>query len=329
MNQSLSTWRSILTPWFMAGLLLLALPAKANPADCTTHPSARCLIQQALAQWPDTAPSDPMRITLQAHLQHEARQFGLTFPPQPEPLSPGDTEHLQEQTRQLEREEAFLAVLRQHDFTRAEQLLPQLQPALEDFSAARAESIFLEHLILTLQDETAERFKKNYYESLLALDDSTRIQRMIEVARHEMLGGQPDKGINSLKHIDIDEFSASETFSEKAAAHILAERSTALFLQPRSATRDCSGNPDNIGALLHVYLNDSVQQSVSEFSDAHLRIRTRLQLAQLHHNSGQCTLLVRWLGAQAIQEMTRIPVIDASAQLDRIKLARAIRRYTL
>ena len=303
---------------------MTATPGLANTHPCLQEPTARCLIRHAIDRLSAMEADDPLREELLQQTAFESKLFGLTFPINSEGNTNPSTLN-----NQLMREEQLLQTLQQKKWSAIEPQLNAVSLPLQDFLHPSAPALYLEALALALQDDEADLFKKKYYASLMHLTHDTRTERMLMVARHEMLGGQPDKGFNTLNNTDLDEFSASQDVMVRRSLELLAKRSRRLFLQPDQNTLMCD-NPNQLARAMHAYLADDDLRNLFTsplFPDTQSRIEVLLLLARLHHNSASCPLLENWLRAQAI--LLSIQSYDESARsvLSQVYIARAIRRY--
>lgn len=304
-------------------LLLLLWPPwlHAENHPCQQEPTARCLISTLLQEWPALTQAG-MPHHLAAHLAFEAQQLKLKTPP----FTPDGQQ--QKLLRQLEQEEQFVQHLQRQQWQAAERMLPLLPTTLQDYWHSPPQALLLEALILGLQDERAEHLKRAYYATLLTWDETRRAEHMLAVARHEILGGQPDKGQQTLMHSDVDAFSPSAFFLARRSTELLADRSRQLFLQPDKGIQHCS-EPADIGPALHQWLSDRLQLASMQHQlpDFHTRIALQLSFARLYHNSAQCSLLTQWFQHQAILLATQLPDRTVDAILQRIFIARTVRRY--
>lgn len=321
MQASLRYWCSVLL--FCVGAANGAAPAGDA---CRQTPTAHCLIDNAMVHWVQLADATPARKELAAQLAFEARQSGI-----PIPASLRDAIGESSLATSLEREETYLRHLQHRDFERARNDIKQLPAPLQDFLRLPAEALLIEALTLALADQQADQLKKQYYETLLALDHPTRNRRMLAVARQEILGGQPRKGLQTLENTDIDAFSASEFFQSRIVTEWLAASSEQLFLRPDQTPGRCD-QPADIAPALQYLLHDNLYvglASSSDITDRRLRAEGFLLGAKLYRNSGQCDLLEKWLTAQAILLSRPADSIasTATALLDDVLLARTLRRY--
>lgn len=306
----------------MLRLILLAValwisPAHASEHPCISEPAPRCLIQNLLAlasQQPDAPWLTP---ALATHLQFEAQQWQLSS-------SLGTQQ--QNLIALLEQEERFLSHLRMQRWDEADALLPDLAPSLHDYWGSPPVTLMLEALALSLQDARADTLKRHFYASLLSLDNQDRARRMLAVARHEILGGQPDKGRATLANTDIDAFSPSEFFQARRNMEMLATRSEQIFLQPDQGLQQCN-DPATVNTALLMLLSDDLLVSLHALPDTSSRIDMLLLLARTYHNGAQCKLLTLWLGSQAVSLSNHLPIDSTDTLLQRILLARSIRRY--
>lgn len=308
----------------LTALILLFYPLLSFAQDqpCQQDPTARCLVSQLIQEWPGLHQQNDGAISLAAHLIFEARQLQLSPPSFP------INESQQAIIASLEKEEQFLQHLQQQQWQAAEKMLAELTSSLQDYWHSPPQALLLEALALALQDDTADRLKRDYYAALLELDESQRAERMLAIARHEILGGQPDKGQQTLAHSDVDAFSPSAFFLARRSTELLATRSRKMFLQPDIGLRQCSG-PDDIGKALHQWLTDNIllTSDQNQLPDLQTRIMLQLSLARLHRNSAQCPLLERWFSHQAVSLATQLSKKAADAPLQRILIARTVRRY--
>lgn len=308
----------------MLRLILLAValwisPARASEHPCISEPAPRCLIQNLLAlasQQPDAPWLTP---ALATHLQFEAQHWQLSSSLVAQQQQP-------DLIALLEQEERFLSHLRMQRWDEADALLTDLAPSLHDYWGSPPVTLMLEALALSLQDARADTLKRHFYASLLSLDNQDRARRMLAVARHEILGGQPDKGRTTLANTDIDAFSPSEFFQARRNMEMLATRSEQIFLQPDQGMQQCN-DPASVNAALLMLLSDDLLASLHTLPDTLSRIDMLLLLARTYHNGAQCKLLVLWLGSQAVSLSTHLPIGTTDTPLQRILLARTIRRY--
>ena len=308
----------------LIGLLLSLLLSSTAIADCRQEPTPTCLLQTAIQLWQQLDPNDSHRAALAAQLGYEASHYHVSFASDEGQKTEAST------LQQLRTEDKFIQSLRNNRFPQGKALLATLNSPLQDSFAAAPQALFIEYLTLALQDQQADSFKKKYYETLVKLDDTSRTLRMIEVSRHEILGGQPDKGLHTLANTGVDEFSDSAMLNDKIATEILASQSQLLFLHPEDQIQDCNTS-SQIAYAAADYLKPtflSLQRKINNIPDERIRLRTRLEVAHLFHNSEQCTLLTRWLVAQTIQEAVSTNPIASDATVRRlIYLTRSIRRY--
>jgi len=308
----------------LAGLLPFLLLSTAGFADCRQEPTPTCLLRTAIQLWQQLDPDDSNRAALAAQLGYEANQYHIPFASENAQTTEAPT------LQQLRTEDEYIKLLRNNDLAQGKALLATLKGPMQDSFAATPQALFIEYLTLTLEDQQADTFKTKYYETLVKLDDTTRTLRMMEVARHEILGGQPDKGLHTLANTGVDEFSDSVMLNDKIATEILASQSQQLFLHPEDQIQDCT-TPSQIADAAADYLKPaflSLQRKINNIPDERIRLRTRLEVAHLFQNSEQCTLFKRWLVAQTIQEATPPnPTANDALVLRLVYLARSIRRY--
>ena len=311
------------TTLLLAWAILNSGAAHASGDGCSSEPTPRCLIASLVRTASEQREAPWLTPELNAHLMFEAQQWKI-------PATHLATESGQQNIHsELEQEEQFLAHLQHQRWRAAEALLPILAPQMQDFWRSPPSAVMLESLTLALQDTNADQLKKDFYASLLKQSSTLRAQPMLAVARHEILGGQPDKGRITLANTDIDAFSPSEFFQARRATEILAVRSEQLFLQPDEGLQSCSTASD-IGRALHLFLSDDLFLSHHQrtpLSDAESQIQSLLMLARLYHNSAQCPLLELWLRNQAVFMATQLPADDEHTLLQRIFIARVIRRH--
>lgn len=303
----------------LATALWFNLARAAEEQPCAREPTPRCLIQELVTRIhhePDAAWLTP---SLATQLYFEARQWNIS--PAVNPLPEQQT-----LVTQLEQEERFLSHLHAQRWEKAEAMLPDLAATMQDFWDSPPATLVLEERILALQDTHADALKRRYYDSLLSLDSQKRAQRMLAVARHEILGGQPDKGRTTLANTDIDAFSPSEFFQARRTMEWLANRSDRIFLQPDQGLQHCN-DVASVNAALLILLSDDLLMILDTLADIPARIDLLLSLARTYHNGAQCRLLTLWLCSQAVSFATQLPFDHTDALLQRILIARTLRRY--
>jgi len=290
--------------------------------DCRESPTAQCMIEQAIATWQIQLASADKDLTVATHLLFEARQHRITAP-----QTLQDAVQDASLSHRLMREETFLENLRQQDFAKATAVMAQLDQPLQDTLQMPAAALLIEALALALQDQQADDLKKQYYESLLTLEHNTRARRMIAVARMEILGGQPQKGLNTLEHSDIDAFSPTDIYQSRLITEWLGASSQQLFLRPHETPGPCD-NPQDIANALQYLLHDPAYTqllSSTDITDRKATIEGLLLTAKIYRNGDQCVLLEKWLTRQALLQSQSLS--DQEKLLNQILLARTLRRY--
>ena len=311
--------RQLLALVFFAG----AMTARDQPnTDCRETPTARCAIEQAIRTWQTpsaAATDDPL---LAEHLLFEAQQYRI-----PAPQTLRDSAQKTALSNTLMREESFLENLRQQEFAQATAAMTQLDQPMQDTLQMPAAALLIEALTLALEDQQADILKKQYYESLLNLDHHTRARRMIAVARLEILGGQPQKGLNTLEHTDIDAFSPTDIYQSRLITEWLGASSQQLFLRPHETPGPCDTPQDIANALQYLLRDPAYTQLLSstDITDRQATIEGLLLTARIYRNGDQCALLEKWLTHQALLRSQSSP--DQEKLLNQILLARTLRRY--
>lgn len=308
-------------------LVLLLYPAAmavtAQPdTACRETPTARCVIEQAIVTWQTQQASTATDPSLATQLLFEARQYQI-----PPPQTLQDAAQKAGLSHALAREESFLEHLRQQDFTQATAAITQLDQPLHDTLQMPAAALLIEALTLALKDQQADNLKKQYYESLLTLDHHTRARRMIAVARLEILGGQPQKGLNTLKHTDIDAFSPTDIYQSRLITEWLGASSQQLFLRPHETPGSCD-TPQDIARSLQYLMHDPAYTqllSSTDITDQLATIEGLLLTAKIYRNGDQCELLEKWLTRQAL--LRSQSSFNQQDVLNQILLARTLRRY--
>lgn len=305
-------------------ILLLATfwnPLICSATDCQQQPDFNCLIQFINDQKVQMESSGVSITTLaHEHWMYEAeKQYAVAD-------HKTDDNHL---THSLRQEDMFINNLQSNNLAAAEQALVKLQQPFHDLFAANGYQLLIEKLTLQLQDGKAEQIKRSQLEQVLQIG-TTPNATLILLARHEILGGAPGKGIATLRNTRVDEFSDIVLYSEQQSVLELGETAKGLFLNPVAAKKNCKED------------NQAILDSMADyFSIAHQNLlkslwntptlsqawKNHLILGLLYQNAGACPLFVNLHTAHVIQSALTRSINSEQDFVNLLQLASAIRRY--
>ena len=280
----------------------------------------------------------PTTECLQQHIQSQAehlQQQGLVLSPiatqhwQFELRSGNATEGSSELQKQLLAEEAFLQLIRQGNLEVARTKSKAMPLPFHDLLQARAVHLIIQQFSLNLEDTQAEEVKREQLEANWQ-QDKTPNQELIEIARHEILGGNPKRGLATLSNIEIDNFSEIDLVNEQTNIQRLGETAETLFLDPTAAKKRCDQDSDAALASLNDFFSPQHLTSTKLLWSTPNTLqawKAHLTLVILYRNAGACELLVSLQLHQLVNSAMDYQIKTEQDFLDLVFLLRALRRY--
>jgi len=189
--------------------------------------------------------------------------------------------------------------------------------------------LLMQHLILNLQDQRAEQIKREQLE-IHWQSGKPPAQLLMNIARHEILGGDPRTGIATLTNAKIDGFSNVTATTEQVNLQQLGETAEKLFLDPTSAQKNCSEDSKIMLNSVNQFLSESEEKlttSIWNTPNIQQAWKAHLTLALLYKNAGSCELLVSLHLHQVIMSAINYRPDTEQDFIGLIYLLRTIRRY--
>jgi hypothetical protein len=152
----------------------------------------------------------------------------------------------------------------------------------------------------------------------------------MNIARHEILGGNPSNGLQTLSNIQVNEFSDLQLVNEVNALQVLGKEASDLFLNPTTAKRDCGTDTALLLSTVQRFYSLPHQQllhTLWDTPDQPQAWRSHLSLMLLYKNAGTCSLFIELHKNTLIQSLINIETANENDVRDLIYLARALRRY--
>ncbi|MEE2731475.1 MAG: hypothetical protein VYA55_11690 [Pseudomonadota bacterium] len=301
-----------------AGATVAALLISASiSASTCNQPTVPCL-QEHVAKQLDALglPTDSL---LHEHYRFEAE----TLYNQPAAkLSP-----LQ---KELMREEKLIQLVQSGKLDAAQAQSEDIGHPLQDLMVPQGAHLIVQKLTLNLDDESAEQLKRERLEASMHQGNAPDLE-LIEIARHEILGGDPKKGLTTLNNVQVNEFSDIALANELAIVRQLGHASEALFLNPAAAKGNCDQDSDLLYSSVNRFFSPEHQQLIEPlWNTPHLpqAWRAQLALSTLYRNAGACDLLISLHINQVIHSALQFGAHSEQDGQDLIFLLRAIRRYS-
>jgi len=302
-------------------IVLSAVSAQGNSTTCDQQPDIACLMQHIHTQIETLeAQGKQLTPTTLTHWAYESHQLNNSPAPKTNNL-----------IATLMKEDEFIQSLRQHSKESQQQRSQQLADPFHDLLAPSAHSLLIEYLTLQLQDAEAEAIKRKQLEQVMVIG-TTPNATLLQIARYEILGGAPNKGLSTLNNTHIDEFSDIHLFAEKYNLTELGTTAKTLFLDPESAKKNCKQDSRHaISSVTHYFSepHQTLLESLWNTPDINLAWKNQLNAAILYQNAGSCSLFINLHVHHLIQSATNYHAETDANILNLIYLLRAIRRYIL
>ena len=303
-------------------IALCVVSVTANSTTCDQQPSVACLAQHINTQI-ETLETRGKQLnpTTRTHWAYESHQLNNSPTPKTNNL-----------IATLMLEDEFIQNLRQRNNNALQQPhSQQLAEPFHDLLAPNANSLLIEYLTLQLQDAQAEALKRKQLEHVIVIG-TTPNATLLQIARSEILGGAPNKGLSTLNNTQIDEFSDIHLFAEKYNLTELGTTAKTLFLDPESAKKNCKQDSRHaISSVTHYFSepHQTLLESLWNTPDINLAWKNQLNAAILYQNAGSCSLFINLHVHHLIQSATNYHAETDANILNLIYLLRAIRRYIL
>lgn len=299
-------------------ILLLCLSTFASACQ---QPNLRCLrkhiqLQANQLQITEVDLSEPALLHWQFEIQTPLPDTSDTEPP--------DSLH-----HKLKQEERLIHLLHRGELETAQGLANQLLLPFHDLFAADGQQLLMQQLILQLQDQRAEKIKRNQLERHWQSGKPPNHQ-LLQIARHEILGGDPLKGLATLSNADIDGFSDITESIEQKHLSALGHQAEKLFLDPTAAQRNCTDNTAlALGSVQQFFSPNSFNLMRTLWNTPHAEQawKAQLTLALLHQNAGSCRLLVNLHRNQVIMSALEFHAKNERDFISLVYALRTIRRY--
>lgn len=300
-------------------ILLLSFTNHGSAGQCIEQPQLKCLhlhIEQQIEQLEHQGV--PISGSTRESLAYESEQrYGkapATLPPDSLSLT-------------LQKEDEFIRSVTRNELSASAGNI--IQQPFHDTLAPTGGTLLIEKLTLQLQDHTAEEIKRSQLEQVLAAG-TTPNTTLIRLARHEILGGAPAKGLATLSNTRIDEFSDTNLYTEKRALTELGHTASTLFLNPEAANINCEQDSNTTMSSMIRFFSTTHQtllKSLWNTPDIQHAWKNQLTLSLLYKNAESCTLFVELHVNQLIQSAQQYQSANEQDVINLIQLARAIRRY--
>ena len=294
--------------------------ASAWATSCT-QPTEKCLIQHIKSQADELKTlAGGLSPQLVLNLQFELKKN----------TSPGSSAN-NPLLEQLLSEEKIIQLLKSGDLESAYVSAKSYPQLFHDSLQAKGAFLVIQHLTLNLNDNQAEQIKREQLEANWK-KGVTPNDILMELARHEILGGNPTKGTQTLNNTQINEFSELDLINENSIITQLGKIGEEWFLDPTAATKSCQQNPANaLTSIQHYFSTAHLKLTDSLWNTPNIQQAWRAQLALiiLYQNAGACSLLVSLHTNQLIHSALQLQAKTEQDLLDLIYLLRALRRYSI
>ncbi|RLU02701.1 MAG: hypothetical protein D9N11_07885 [Ketobacter sp.] len=231
--------------------------------------------------------------------------------------------------KQLLDEESFIQLIRQGKTATAYTKSNTMPLPFHDLLHAQAAHLIVQQLTLSLKDAEAEQLKRALLEASWQQGETPN-RELIEIARHEILGGNPKKGLATLSNTEINEFSDIDLLNELTNVEQLGRAAETLFLDPTAAKKRCDQDTGNaLGSLQEFLSTHHLTQTASLWNTPNILQAWKAHLTQimLYENADSCELLVSLQRHQLIQSALYYQAKSEQDLLDLVFLLRALRRY--
>ncbi|RLT92533.1 MAG: hypothetical protein D9N14_20540 [Ketobacter sp.] len=231
--------------------------------------------------------------------------------------------------KELMREEKLIQLVQSGKLEAAQAQSEDIPQPLQDLTQSQGTHLVIQQLTLQLDDESAEQLKRERLEASLKNGNAPDLE-LINIARHEILGGDPKKGLATLNNVQVNEFSDIALAHELAIVRQLGHASEALFLNPAAAKGDCNQDSGLLYSNISLYFSPEHQQLIEPLwntPDLPQAWRAQLALSTLYRNAGACEILISLHLKQIIHSALQFSVHSEKDGQDLVFLLRAIRRY--
>lgn len=229
----------------------------------------------------------------------------------------------------LEQEEKIIKLIRQDDIEATRTLITRKSTPFHDLLAADTRQLIMQRLILNLEDQHAEQIKRELLETHWK-SGKPPAELIMNIARHEILGGDPRKGLVTLTNVQIDGFSNISATTEHLNILQLGKTAESIFLDPTAAQKNCSKDNGIMLNSIQQFLSIPEKDLLNSFwntPDIQQAWKAHLTLALLYKNSGSCELLVSLHVNQVIWSAINYRPDTEQDFIGLIYLLRTIRRY--
>lgn len=231
--------------------------------------------------------------------------------------------------KQLLAEEAFIQLIQEGNLEAAYTKTKTMPRPFHDLLQSQAVYLIIQQLTLGLNDAKAENIKREQLEANWQ-QGKTPNQELIEIARHEILGGNPRRGLATLSNTKIDNFSEIDLINEQTNILQLGKTAETLFLDPTAAQKRCEQDSNATLASLNDFFSTHQLTSTKSLWNTPNTVqawKAHLTLVILYQNAGACDLLVSLQAHQLVNSALHYQVKSEQDFLDLVFLHRALRRY--
>ena len=233
--------------------------------------------------------------------------------------------------QRLRTEERILLHIQEGRIDDAYDLSKKSPYPFHDLLEAQGKDLVIQKLTLSLNDTRAEQVKRERLESSWDSGSPPNAE-LLNIARNEILGGDPEKGLATLYNLQIDEFSDIELLNEQAIVQQLGELAHIIFLNPAAAKKSCEQdsqqaleNIDQFFSSRHLQLTESLWNT----PNIQQAWKAQIALALLYRNAGTCDLLISLHTHQLINSALQFQAKNEQDLITLVYLIRSIRRYEI